>query len=332
MPRTKKAVTITDIAEKCGVSTASVSRVLSGKVSSVSDSLYNKIILEAHNSGYPLRTLPGQDPQKIIIACIESNDPEVYSRVTEGIAAIASSYHYSLLLWQFSELQLSQKEISEFYSALNPAGIILAVPTLASKLEEIARKYPLVQCMEYSSEKIPRVYLDEYQAAQTAIQYLISAGRKRIAVIQKSPELRISQTRIRGISDAMSEAGYPLDPNYLVTFKQGWSFDLFTNSIESLFLGRKRPDAVFASDDLCAATAIKAITGCGLKVPGDVSVIGMGNSALCDVFNPSITSLTYPLEQMGQMACELLFDRINHNIRSSVPVVFKSELILRSSA
>ncbi len=332
MPRTKKAVTIADIAEKCGVSTASVSRVLSGKGSFVSDELYNRILVEAKISGYPVRTLPEKEAQRVIIACIDSADPEFYSRITEGIAAVTTSYHYSLLVWRYTELmQYSPKEIVDIYSNIRPAGIILAIPTISSKVTEMAKLYPLVQCVEYSSEKLPRVTLDEYQAAQTAIKYLLSIGRKRIAFIQKLPDLHSSLERLRGVGDALSEAGHPLDPKYLISFKQGWSYDLFYSSVEMMFRGRPRPDAVFAADDFCAAAAIRAATECGLKVPGDVSVIGMGNTSLCTLFNPSITSLTYPLEQIAQMACEILFDRINHDIRSTAPVVFNSELIIRAS-
>lgn len=333
MSRAKKEVTIADLAALCGVSTATVSRALSGNGAGVSAKTYNSILSAAASSGYSFRTPLPAAPSNIIIACVDPSEPDYYNLISKGISAVAASYHYSLLFWQFfNDREFSAEELLKIYSEIRPAGIILAIPTIPALLARISKHYPVVQCGEYSIESIPHVVVDEYQAVVSAIRYLLSSGHRKIAYIQKARNLRSSKVRLNALWDTLADNGVTFDPRYLVSLNSDSSNDLVVSSIEQLFRSDDHPDAVFAASDYLAAAAIRVITDLGLRVPEDVSVISYGNTSLCKLVSPSISSLTYPLELMGQLACELLFDQILYKRMPPSPRILNSELIVRSSS
>ena len=174
--------------------------------------------------------------------------------------------------------------------------------------------------------------VDEYQAVVSAVRYLISSGHHKIAYIHKAKNLLSNKTRLTAFWDTLSANGIPVDPRNLISLTFDSTNDIVISSIEQLFQSDDHPDAVFAASDYLAATAIRVILDLGLRVPEDVSVIGFGDTALCKLVSPSITSLTYPLERMGQLACELLFDQILYKKTLPSSRTLSSELIVRSSS
>ena len=270
MSRAKKEVTIADLAALCGVSTATVSRALSGNGTGVSAKTYNNILSAAVSSGYSFRSPVTAAPSNIIIACVDPSEPEYYTLISKGISAVAASYHYTLLFWQFyNDREFSPEDLLKIYSVIRPAGIILAIPTIPSLLARVSEQYPVVQCGEYSIESIPRVVVDEYQAVVSAVRYLISSGHHKIAYIHKAKNLLSNKTRLTAFWDTLSANGIPFDPRNLISLNFDSTNDIVISSIEQLFQSDDHPDAVFAASDYLAATAIRVILDHGLRVPVD---------------------------------------------------------------
>ena len=333
MARAKKPVTLKDLASECGVSIATVSRALAGNGKGVSGEKYRSIIDAAVSRGYNMRSAVNAEPSRLIIACVDSNDAEYFTGITKGIAAVAASYRYPVMVWQHSDqLDYSQNDILDIYSGLRPFGIILAMPTIQAQIEQVSRLYPVIQCAERSSDAVPSVIVDEYRAAETAVRYLLSTGHKRIAFIQNSSGPKTDRRMLHGVWDTLSAAGSPILPGHLISVEPGSSYGLLVSAFAQVFRSNERPDAIFAASDFLATAAVKFITSRGMRVPEDVSVVGFGNTSLCTLHTPSLTSLTYPLEQLGRMSCELLFDQVLYGKKSTVPVVVDSELIVRESS
>jgi len=178
---------------------------------------------------------------------------------------------------------------------------------------------------------ITNVVLDHRKAASLALEHLLQLGHRRIAFIKGQPFSSDTETRWASIREAARKLGLTIDPE-LVTQLQVDSptpepgYDV----TKSLLAKHRHFTAMFAFNDISAIGAIRALLDSGIKVPGEVSVIGFDDIQNAAFQNPRLTTIRQPLRRMGELAAETLLKRINGGEYPKI-VAVEPELIVRES-
>ena len=178
---------------------------------------------------------------------------------------------------------------------------------------------------------ITNVVLDHRRAALLALEHLLQLGHRRIAFIKGQPFSSDTETRWSSIRGAARKLGLQIDPD-LVTQLQVDSptpepgYDV----TKSLLAKHRHFTALFAFNDISAIGAIRALLDSGMKLPGDVSVIGFDDIQNAAFQNPRLTTIRQPLRRMGELAAETLLKRIRGTEYHKV-IAVEPELIVRES-
>jgi DNA-binding LacI/PurR family transcriptional regulator len=136
------------------------------------------------------------------------------------------------------------------------------------------------------------------------------------------------EDRLRGFKKAIKHFQCPLRPEFIrkgmLTLEGGYT------QLKEIIAEKIRPSAVIFANDQMAFGAVKAIRESGLRIPGDMALIGFDNVPLCSYFEPSITSIEIPRYEMGRAAADLLIDLIQERETERIRW-FKVQIIKRRS-
>lgn len=152
------------------------------------------------------------------------------------------------------------------------------------------------------------VGINDVEAAQGAVSRLADSGRRRIALINHDLSYRYARLRERGYKSVLHVHGLAYQQ---VTYAQDLSAAAGKRAMEQLLSQDEKPDAVFAVSDSLAAGALRAIARAGLRVPGDIAVIGFDGTELAEVVSPQLTTVEQPSRAIGRTAVSLLMKRID---------------------
>src|SRR5450755_3649202 len=180
-----------------------------------------------------------------------------------------------------------------------------------------------------NSEGISYVDADNAGGARMAVQYLLKAGRDKIATIAGPPDMAAGADRLAGYRAAIADAGLT-DPN-LVVFGDFGRVSA-AHGLYRLLDRRPAIDAVFAASDLMAAGVLGALRRSGCRVPEDVAVIGFEDSPLAQHTDPKLTTVRQPVEAMGARMAHELLALISRGGQEPAQVVLDTELVIRDSA
>jgi DNA-binding LacI/PurR family transcriptional regulator len=178
-------------------------------------------------------------------------------------------------------------------------------------------------------EGISYVDADNAGGARMAVQYLLKAGRGKVATIAGPPDMAPGADRLAGYRSAVSDAGLA-DPS-LVVFGDFGRMSA-AHGLNRLLDRRPAIDAVFAASDLMAAGALDALRRSGRRVPDDVAVIGFEDSPLAQYTDPKLTTVRQPVEAMGARMAQELMALVARGGHEPAQVVLETELVIRDSA
>jgi LacI family transcriptional regulator len=195
----------------------------------------------------------------------------------------------------------------------------------------LERHIPCVLINSYC-EDIPSVLEDNTEGAYLSCKYLISMGHKKIAIIRGIPDYTSSRERLRGCLYAMYEGNVPVCEKYIMNGE--WDAASGYREVEQLFRklsAKQLPTAIMAFNDGSAFGAIQAITQLGLKVPGDISIIGFDNVDQAQYSVPSLTTVDTDIPLMAAVAVENLLRQIADGYAANVKILTPVKLIIRDS-
>lgn len=324
-----QSITIHEIGEKAGVSIATVSRALNGS-GPVRDTTMQKIRDAMEALGYQM---PAQKQQRtgVLLASVPDMTNPFSSAVVRGISDAAEKRNYRTAFYVNDSYDFPAS-----YSFLEDAsffdGLILA-HTLPdeSVAARLAARRPTVLCTEpLPGCALPYVAIDDFEAARSAANYLISMGRKKIACINSSLANQYARRREQGFRASMKQAGLPVREEWVLHLP-AVDFDVAYGSLAPLFEGTERPDALFCVSDVYAASAIRYAAAHGIRVPRELSVLGFDDIPLASMLTPAITTIRQPAYQMGVQACSLLIEQIEHPSTLPSRMILNTDLIVRGS-
>ena len=335
-----KRATINDIAERSGVSTATVSLVLNGKAG-VSQETRSRVLDIAAELAYAGKsnsvTMPKPEPISVAML-VKADVIEVpqenpfYSKIIWGIEDACRKEDIALY---FSAQPVDKNnhpsEIPPLLKSKDLGGFLLVGAfvdaTITSALGD--KCPPIVLVDGYSdTNNYDAVVSDNFQASYDAVEHLIKKGHRHIALVGSEDNAYPSlQQRRNGYLRALKE--YGITDTYIADFNVNLEFG--DEAIEELM--RKYPEvtAIFAVNDKAAVKAIHAIQQVGLLVPQDISVIGYDDTYLAVNVSPKLTTMHVDSVAMGQAAVQLLKMRIEHPQAARMTLTIHTTLVERNS-
>ncbi|MEU5565428.1 LacI family DNA-binding transcriptional regulator [Micromonospora musae] len=213
-------------------------------------------------------------------------------------------------------------------------GVLVAADVVPPELIEthLAARTPLVLLGEQRDERCDHVGIDAARAARDATEHLLETGRRRIAVIGTRPAASSTapQPRTLGYQQALRRAGISVPDGYLRTTRHHRHPDGY-QAARALFAHEHPPDAIFCFSDPLAVGAIRAAVDVGLRVPGDVAVIGMGDSSEGSFCRPTLSTVSADPAALARRAVARLTSRILRPDAAPVQVVAPHTLQARGS-
>lgn len=323
---------IQQVAQKAGVSVATVSRVLNNNatVSPKSRLKVEAAIKELNYEPSMLGRNLRNSESRLLLVLIPSISNPFYTKIINGIEDTAISNNYNILLCETDSNP--QRENIYFNMVKNKLadGVISMDPAVnMQKLNELAEQYPIIQCSEYEEGGcIPYVTIDNDVAAYNAVKHLIKLGHEKIALINSDEKFLYARQRRQGYERALQEFNLSIRKEWIYNTEH-LEFDNGIQAMRKLLQQKERPTAVFAVSDTLAIGALKELNVSGLKVPEDVAVVGFDKISFSNMTNPTLTTVSQPMYKMGCTAANMLINKIKGNNVENI--ILDHELVIRES-
>jgi len=331
----QRAATVKDVAELAGVSTATVSRALSG-LPGVREPLRGNVLDAARRLGYQpnraARDLRARSNRTIGVLIPDIENP-FFTSVVRGIEETLQATGYTLLLANYNEDPEREAAHLATFRAGGVGGLLFAASREPAPLyEQFADSgIPMVAVSRaHKKLRVDQVTVDNRDGAQNATAHLIGRGHKRIALITGPAELNTARERRLGYEDALREAGVAMDERMIVhcDFRQSSGHEAMLRLLGASL----RPTAVFAASNLLTLGALQAIHESELDIPTQIAVIGFDEMAWAMSLRPPLTTVAQPALDVGRTAAELLLDRIRKPDQPRKQMVLETTLIVRASS
>jgi DNA-binding LacI/PurR family transcriptional regulator len=326
--------TVKEVAARAGVSTATVSRALSGSAG-VREPLRSRVLEVAQLLSYrpnrAARDLRVRSSRAVGVLIPDIENP-FFTSIVCGIEDVLQKTDYSLLLANYNEDPEQETRRLEVFRAEGVRGLIFAASRTPSPLyAELGKAgMALVAVSRVPARlRIDQVMVANREGACAATSHLIRLGHQRIAIINGPLVLSTARDRQTGYEDALGEAGLPIDENLIVhcAFKQPAGY----SAMQQLLDLATPPTAVFAGSNLLTLGALQAIHERALDIPRQIAIVGFDDMPWAISLRPPLTTVAQPAFEAGKTAAELLLLRVHGPGLPRRQVVLETRLIVRSS-
>ena len=319
------AVTIRDVAERSGFSSATVSIVLNNAPLSryIPDTTKGKIQRAAQHLGYRpnlfARSLRGRRSQTVGVMVFDMTDPYC----TLVLRGIENTLFQSSFLPILTDVHNERSRFERYLEMLldrRIEGLVVLANWLFVDINVLAdlekNNIPTATVgRELKNDRISSVIVDNEAGARVALEHLHSLGHRKIAFIRGPRQLFDTEPRWRGVRTLARERNLEIDPRLVVDLPEsGDPFSSFEQGykLTEELLRRRRPfTALMAFDDMTAFGAIRALAKAGIRVPDQCSVVGFDDVAPAAIYSPALTTVRQPMEVMGTAAATIVLEAIN---------------------
>jgi DNA-binding LacI/PurR family transcriptional regulator len=327
---------IDDVARASGVSTATVSRALRG-LPNVSETTRDLVQRTATQLGYVASSSASGLASGRTMAMgvvVPSLSLWFYATVIEGVDAELRAANYDLILFNLGGRGIDRARV--FHRTIlrkrTDALIALCIDFTADERHQLASTEHPTIVVGGAVRGLQHIDIDERGVAREATEHLIGLGHRRIAHLAGNWQLGLTKQvpvqRRKGHEEALTKAGIAVRPDWTVNgeFNMAASRRVIG---ELLARPGERPTAVFADSDEMAMGAILAAHDAGLRVPQDVSVIGIDDHELADSFG--LTTMAQDPFGQGSLAARILLDELSGANRRQRSVRYPVHLTERGS-
>ena len=327
----QRRTSLKDLADKLGVSIATVSRALRNS-HEVGEEMTQKVKQLAKELNYrpnPFAQSLRKEAPRVIGVIVPNLVTHYYAAVLDGIEDYASKLGYSVISANSHEDHEREAQALDNFLNMHVEGIIACLAqdtTDYSHFEQLHKMgVPLVFfarcCLE---DMFSQVVGNGDVAAQEATQHMIETGSRRVAFIGGPNHLDMVRRRKHGYLEALRENRIPIDRNLVVCDKI--DFDVARNATLRLLEGENPPDAILAFNDIITYAAFDAIKSKGLRIPEDVAIIGFTDGDTAAFVTPRLSAIMDQAHVQGTKACQLLMKSINGDekiYKEVVPMILK---------
>ncbi|MCA9836159.1 MAG: LacI family DNA-binding transcriptional regulator [Trueperaceae bacterium] len=329
-----KKVTIHDVAKQAGVSPATVSRVLNGtaKVKPDKAEQVQKVIAELgyrpNALAHSLAQGKGSGTVGVIVRHLYG---EFFSLVLSAFENELRAKGLHMICSSSNGSAQEERQSLKIMTQRGVEALFLMAPCLPdAELLELIGTTPTVLMNRYIPELARScVTIDNRLGGYLATKHLLDLGHERIACITAYLTRQFARQRLEGYLEALREKGIARDDLLIIEADDLYS-ESGTQATERLLkLGSF--SALFATNDLMAAGALKALQAHAYSVPEDVSIIGFDDLSLCQLTTPTLSTMHYPTEEMGKCAAQHLLQQMEGKAPDTLSP-FKSYLKIRESS
>ena len=336
-------VTLHDIAKRCKVSTATVSAVVNG-ADWVSVKTRTRVQRAVADMGYHpnqyARALKRAEGKAVGVIVSDFTNP-FFTQIVRSLSHALHAAGRSLSLCDSDHQHaLGEANLRMLVEGQIVGLIVIGDSVPRTALEAFVKQRPRVPVIaierDYDIPRVSCLLVDSERGAFAATQHLIERGCERIAMIAGPSSGAGSATygraqRYDGYRRALDAAGRTEDPQLIV--EGNFRYESGRSAMRRLLAAPRRPDAVFAANDMMALGAMSVIREAGLSVPADIALVGFDNVPMTDLMMPGLTTMAMPMNELGDAAARLLDDQLSQN-GSHEPVreMFSAELVVRGSS
>lgn len=331
--------TIYDIARELNISKSTVSRALTGHPQVKAET--RKAVLElAEKLDYQRNMLSINlisRKSNLIGIVVPEFETSYFPQVIIGAQAMAQKHGYNIIVSQSNEKFETEVENTKVMLASQVDGILVSITKETRSFEHLKifqrKGIPMVMFNRVADELIvPKVVINDYEAAFGAVEHLILTGKKRIAHLAGPDSLITSRKRMQGYLDALKKHHLRVDESLIIPY------DLTLGKVKiyvrHLMEMENPPDGLFAINDPAAIEAIQTIKKMGLSIPRDIGIVGFSNDYGSDLIEPSLTTVDQPIQLIGSTAMQLVLDLMDKEVSQwkAVTKTLDSSLIIRNSS
>lgn len=325
---------IKDVAQRAGVSTTTVSRVLADSDAvrpALREQVQRAIAELAYRPNLAARRLRQQRASIVGLIVSDIRNP-FFTEISRAVEDLAYRHGLRLILCNTDEDPAKEQAYLDLMADEQVSGVILS-----ATLERLRRApaealpFPVVLVDRAPLRADARgghdiVQLDNLGAARRLTVHLLAQGHRRIAALFGSRSSTGSE-RQAGHEAVMRENGLqpwalPLPPTAAAA----------QEAVAALLAGAERPDALLASNGLLLLGALQAVQAAGLSMPQDVALAGFDDNEWIALLRPGITVIAQPTQEIGRTAAELLLQRMTEPARATRRIVLEGELRPRASS
>ena len=312
--RGRAQVTIKDVGKRAGVSPATVSRVFnqSGGAAPVRWATRRRVLEAARELGYrPNRAARVLVRQRsgLIGVLLPSFSGGFVSEVMDGLVGEAHRAGYETVFAQYGSIPTGLRRALDHLLEMRVEGIVLypdkslAIED-ALAVEELKQMPVVLVDLAVDGLPLPLVTSDDASGIRAAVDHLVSLGHGRIAHLAGPSFFSTARVRSQAFREAMAGHGLPVPEEYVGHYD--WHCDTAVEAARRLFEFEPRPSAVVAAGDVGAAGVLQAAREAGLRVPGDLAVVGFADILLCHTWSPPLTTVRQPKKALGEVAARLV--------------------------
>ena len=332
-------VTLKDIAQEAGVSVMTVSNVVNGNLSKVSDKTAQQIQEIITRLNY----IPNRSARNLV-----KNNSQLISIILRGEQGQnpLQNPHNALLIGTI--IQLTQKhgyyaminvmkdasDICQSIRSWNAEGAIL-IGMFDNEIEDICTvsDIPMVFIDSYTNiRQLSNVGIDDYKGGCLAAQCLIKHGHKSLAFIgPKASYSGVIQQRFSGFCNELEKCGLTFNPSYYFTLKSDVDFEEISALGAQLAKYRNKITGAFVTSDQIVSYLVNILKQNGMDIPRDLSIVGFDDLEICRQLTPQITTIAQDIPQKAKIAVEILFRRLKSSNTPAESIVLDVSLIERNS-
>ncbi len=338
----RRSLTIADVAKRAGVAPMTVSRAINGS-GYVAEETRNRVMRAIEESNYrPNRIASSLRSQKTnLVGVLLSDIADPFSAELTGVLEeMLAPGGYSFVISTTHGTEERAQAALGAFDDHRVDGVLIAADQTKAGSEALAvfaeRGLPIVLVGRGWPEikTADRVTADEFAGAFEATRHLLKLGHKRIAFLGASVGDRLPRDfpRYRGYLSAMKESGWKVpaeysNPDLPASPNQSDGYQ----GLVRLMTLEKQPTALFAQNDYIAIGALRAAYDLGMRVPGDLAVVGFGNVPISAYTTPPLTTVDPAMTEQARQAADFLLERLGGQSLESREVLMDCRLVLRDS-
>jgi LacI family transcriptional regulator len=327
-------LTIKDIAREAGVSTATVSRALNRpeKVSRATRETIEGITKRHHFVSHGLATGLASQRSGLLGLVIPTLSNSIYSQSTHAIQDVAQAAGFTVLVGVSDFSQSIEERLIHRFIEHRVEGLVLTGtdrdPEIYDKILHNGLTYVLTWKLD-AQRRHPSVSFDNTKAAVTAVEHLIALGHRRIGFVCGHTKLNDRALERRQAFESTMRR-HALEPDPELMFERAFEYIEGNAAMRQIMEHANPPTAVFCANDIQAIGALAYCLDAGVRVPGDVSLVGFDDLPITQYTTPKLTTVHVPAADMGRRAAQQLVAAIRDG-QSPTSLELPTQLIVRGS-
>lgn len=331
-------ITIKALAKELQLSVSTVSKAMRDS-HEISQETKVRVLEMAKKLNYvinPYASSLGSKTSKTIGVVIPEVVDSFFALAINGIESVAQENGYHVLIYLTHESREKEKNILMDFESGRVDGVLMSVSRDTQDhqyIDELMQAgLPFIFFDRvFDDVDTTQITTNDYESAYLATRHLLEKGCKEIMFLAFSKILSISNKRLQGYTDALTEQGLAVDDSNLITFDQDFK-DSYLR-LKARLQGANRPDGVLASVEKLAIPIYQACEELNFNIPGDLQVISFSNLETAAYLNPPLTTITQPAFEIGKTAATALMSALKRkgSLLVKEEIIIPSVLVIRKS-